>query len=529
MNNDEIIKEAEQEIDLFFFSNKLKDIGYTQAVWTLLSVVEDLYFIKREIHQLPNEKLDAYVDSLMSWLSYPLRVCLKESDKRYSKLIRDMIDDHYGYAFDWIRESENYWSFCSIFPLFHRKEIQISITNDELVVDDLNMLGIEYEAYNGLIKKSGNNSPTILDLNQITNIVVANTKFDRKKRTFKIDFNSDLVSELIILCKKGFSDRYNLPEDWRFSDFTISDFKSVFITTQILSLAWNIAKTKAASMMVEPAYKSSVWVVRKQELVSTISKYSKIPKDIVQKIYQKITFGGEGIRDPDIAVQPLIDLYNGYYAISPFVWTNVDSERNLCVLLNQIDSEKKLYLALVQNKEALLRNEFIHLAISLSLDYKHGEIKDTDIDLALIDRERKICLIMEMKWFIEPAETRECYDRSKELKKGVKQALKIKNAYANSDQKLVKEILNIEPDYEFLTIVVSKNWIGHSNVQHPEVPIIKSGDLIKNLESSKSLRKTIAWLTRRDYLPKIEKDFDVHYIDIEVGKWKSKWYGIKPL
>jgi hypothetical protein len=111
MNNDEIIKEAEQEIDLFSSSNKLKDIGYTQAVWTLLSVVEDLYLKKIEIDQIPNKKLDAYVNSLMSWLSYPLRVCLKESDKRNSKLIRNMINDHYGYAFEWIEESKNYWLF----------------------------------------------------------------------------------------------------------------------------------------------------------------------------------------------------------------------------------------------------------------------------------------------------------------------------------------------------------------------------------------------------------------------------------
>ena len=426
-------------------------------------------------------------------------------------------------------EEPNYWSFCSIFPLFHRKEIQISIINNELIVSDSNILGIEYEAYNELIKKSGDNSSNILDLNQITNKVIENTKFDRKKGTFNVDFNSDLVSELITLCNKVFSDRYNLPEDWQFSDFTISEFKSVFITTQILSLAWYIARTQAAGMMVWYAYKSSVWVVQKQELISIISRHSKVHRNTVKNIYQKITFGDAGIRFPDIAVQPLIDLYNGYYAISPFVWTNVDSERNLCVLLNQIDSEKKRYLALVQNKEALLRNEFIHLAISLGLDYKHGEIKDTDIDLALIDREQKICLIMELKWFIEPAETRECYDRSKELTKGVKQALKIKNAYANSNQKLVKEILDIEPNYELLTIVVSKNWIGHANVQHPEVPIIKSGDLMKKIESSRSLRKTIAWLTGREYLPKIGKDFDVHYGDIKVGKWKSKWYGINPL
>lgn len=507
MSNDEVIKEAEQEIDLVFSSNKLKYIGYTQAVWTLLSVVEE-HHLKMQISPFLDEQRYTYIDNLLNCLSYPLRSCLIGSDKLSIKLNREMINHHYCLADEWLSESLDYRVFNAIFPLWYRKKLQILIDKKQLILtNDSTELEPQYEAYNRLSIKQSKFFGDQDDLNQIAKKVIKNTEFDKRRKTFKVNFNYKLVSELVDLCKNLSSNSYNLPESWQFSDFNVSQFKSVFITIQALGQAWHFARAGAFNME-GLAYKSSVLVVSKQNLISDIAKYSEISRCMVKNICEKITFGSSGIRNPDIAVQPLIDLCNGYYAISPFVWLNVDSERNLCVLLNQIESEKKLYLSLVQNKESILRDEFINLAKSLNLDYKYGEIDNTDVDLALIDRAQKICLVMEMKWFIEPAEIRECFDRSKELEKGVKQALKIKNAFINCNKKLVRELLDIEPSYELLTIVVSKNWIGHFDVQDPEVPIIRSDHLISKMELLKSLRETISWLIARDYLPKKGKDFN---------------------
>ncbi|MEG3440332.1 hypothetical protein V0288_24610 [Pannus brasiliensis CCIBt3594] len=176
-----------------------------------------------------------------------------------------------------------------------------------------------------------------------------------------------------------------------------------------------------------------------------------------------------------------------------------------------------------------MRDEFLDLAKSLNLDHKYGSIESTDIDLALIDRQEKICIVMELKWFIYPADIRECHDRSKELSKGVQQALKIQNAYKKSNKKLIESVLNIDTTYNFITIVVSKNWIGHFDIQNPEVPIIKASDLIEKIKSFKSLQKTAEWLKERAYLPKYGKDFKIITVDIELGGWHSNWYGVKPI
>ncbi|BAZ30456.1 hypothetical protein NIES4074_29160 [Cylindrospermum sp. NIES-4074] len=527
--SDDLIRKAEQEIDSAFLSNKLKNIGYTQAVWTLLSVVEDHHLRIRVVEPMSDEQLQVYIDNLINWLSYPLRICLKEAVKNSNKLTKVLINEHYGLAQEWIEKSKQYWNFCLIFPLWYRKKIQISVIENKLIPTDCTTLELEYEAYNRLVKKSGDGAETRIDLNKVTQIVIDNTEFNNKHKIFKVNFNSHLASELIALCNEVYLSKYNLPEEWQFSGFTISQFKSIFITTQALSLAWYIARVEAARGRKGLAYSSSIWVVKKQELITHIARYSKQPRNVVKNIYDKITFGNAGIRHPDIATQPLIDLYNSHYAISPFIWLNVDAERNLCVLLNQIESEKTIYSKLVENKESILKDEFIKLVRSLSFDCKYGSKESTDVDLAIIDRQERLCLVMELKWFIEPAEIRECHDRSEELVKSVKQALKIKNAYRNSDRRLIEGVLNIEPDYELMTIVVSKNWIGHFDVQNLEVPIIKSGDLMRKLESSRSLSETISWLKLREYLPKRGKDFHVGHVNIQLGDWQSKWYGIKPI
>jgi len=355
MNVYQQIRNAEEEIDTAFSTNGLKEVGYAQAVWTLLSVAEDHDLKIREINPLPEYQLDAYVDGLLNWLSYPLRVCFKMANRGNKKLIKELNDEHYQLAQDWIKKAKDYNHFCALFPLWYRKKIDISIVENQLIVD-LSSINLEYEAYNRLVRKSGYGINMRIDPNQVVDEIVRNTTFEDDR--FNVNFNPKLVSRLIVLCNETFSVRYSLPGNWQFSGFNLSQFKSIYISIQALLLAWRIARLIAARKdMQSLGYSSSVWVVQKEELVNRISSYSEQPPNIVKSIFELLTFGNVGIREPDIAVQPLIDLNNGFYALSPFVWLNVDAERNLCVLLNQIDAEKEIYSNLVKDKESIQRNE----------------------------------------------------------------------------------------------------------------------------------------------------------------------------
>ena len=60
------------------FASKLEDIGYAQAVWTLLSVNED-YSLKVTHQASDLEEMHIFADVHLNALTYPLQRCLKEA------------------------------------------------------------------------------------------------------------------------------------------------------------------------------------------------------------------------------------------------------------------------------------------------------------------------------------------------------------------------------------------------------------------------------------------------------------------
>lgn len=204
---------------------------------------------------------------------------------------------------------------------------------------------------------------------------------------------------------------------------------------------------------------------------------------------------------------------------------HVQAERNLCVLLNQVPEDRKIYSHLVDQKENQARSEVIDSLADLGFDFRYGQVGDTDVDLAIIDRVAKVCLCVEIKWFIEPAEVREILARSEELRKGVAQARKIAQMFSSDDTKLMA-LLQIDRSYDFQVMVGSVNFIGGHRVQDTDVPITKLWHLASNIRSLGALDQVVAWLRTRSYLPRKDRDYKVNEVTIQSGGWRSRWYGI---
>ena len=526
--NKDMIYQAEQKIDSSFGNNDLKKVGYSQAVWTLLSVVEDHNLKNTQIRPLDNVQLAVHVDGLINSITYPIRVCFSESDKSSTNVCNRLKGEHYQLAQDWISNAIDYCNFCSVFTLWHNGKIEITIDDYRLNTSDWRELEIEYEAYNRIIKKEGKQKDTILDPNKIINLVVANTTVTEDE--FRLNFNPKLVTQLVSFWSPLTELRYSLPEEWQFSYFTIGQFKAVFTTIQAMLCGWYLARVAVAqSGMPAAGYRSAVYVVEREELLARLTRYTSLKSEVIQKVLEALNFGSCGVRNPDIAIQPLIDLNNGCYALSPFIWLNTNAERNICVLLNQIKEERKIYSTLTNEKESVMRHEIEVFLQPYGYDFKYGKVQGTDLDFAIIDRKNKVCLCLEIKWFIEPAEIREIKERSEELKKGVQQAEKIKTLFRKNDESLIKDLLQIDSGYFFSTAVASKNWIGHFDVQDKNVPIIKFWHLLNTIKTLGSLKEAIVWLNNREYLPKKDIDYKVHPMELSCGKWQTTWYGIQPI
>jgi len=526
--NSEVIIQSEEEIDREFSKNPLQNISYSQAIWTLLSVMEDKHLKMVHIDPLPEEQMHAATDVLINAVTHPIRALHFNNDTPSEAVKHILENDHYGWAHEWIDVAIVYDKFCSIFPLWHRGHIDISVSGNVLESSKWKSLPLEYEAYNRLIRKDGVAEQEPLDPNELVDILISNTTYD--ETTFELNLNPELVNILVEKYSKFSEARYTLPDTWMLSNFSFGEFKRVFITIQSILYGRFISRSVLAMRGMQGlGYPSSVWVVKTDELVSQLGSYTGLSIQLISKILDYLTFGAKGIRYPDIATQPLIDLKNGSYALSPFIWGNSNAERNLCVLLNQIEQEKPIYLNLTLDKETILREEISASVKSLGYDVEFGKLEDTDLDIAILDRDEQVCICFELKWFIEPAEVRELVDRTEELQKGVLQAKKIMAHYNDRNPKLLHDILDIDNDYEFHVAVGSRNWVGNFDAQSDDVPIIKIKHFIEKLQELGSLKQAAYWLNTREYLPKEGVDYEIVDIELKVGSWKAPWYGIKPI
>jgi hypothetical protein len=106
MQAEQTIRAIEREIDEWFETSNLLDVGYEQAVWTLLSMNEDA-FLKNST-RLSAETMHVFADNRMNDLTYPLRVCLKRCKFLNTGVRREMIDEDYRLAWEWLKTAGAY-------------------------------------------------------------------------------------------------------------------------------------------------------------------------------------------------------------------------------------------------------------------------------------------------------------------------------------------------------------------------------------------------------------------------------------
>ena len=250
----------------------------------------------------------------------------------------------------------------------------------------------------------------------------------------------------------------------------------------------------------------------------------------MRSIFDDLSYGNRCQKNPDPVLQPLIKLNSEVYAIMPHLWLCSSPERNLTVLLNRLPTEQEIYSKLVNEREHLMRERFTAGLPAQGFRSIKGWVPDLppDIDLAIISDSEKACLLLEFKWFIEPAEAIEVIRRSGTIKKGISQLIQLKDAFMNNHEPLLKK-LNIDSSYRLEGAVVSENWVGHGTIQSPEIPVIQADHLRAKLKATDSLKSVVEWLKARKYLPKEGKHFKVHEDFSTIPNWRVKWFGIQLL
>lgn len=515
---DPAIVAMEKEIDVEIVRSDLRKERAPQAIWSLLSVIDNGHFKD----MMEGERVQFRHGNHTQIISLPLR-CFLSNDKKFAGGPVDLSRalDTQAMALDWLNRCQDYRGFEALLPLWHRDKITLRLEGNRLLCEDTEP-GDPYDAYNATIGDEG--TPIEDQRHEISVQALAPHLTRSVQRIGKDSYTVVPTPEMIREFSKAVPESgWSLPEEWDFGDFRLGEFKRIYIAIRALALIWLVARVVSWHKKVYMI--SGICQLEFSVVKNLIHRATEISCPAVDAVCELLTFGSLGILVPDATLQPLLVTETNQCFIAPILLLHTAPENNLCGLVNRVPRYRAIYSKLSNEKETLMFREARMRLEALGLEVNSGEIDGTNIDLAITEHATKACLCVELKWFISPTSIGECHLRGLELAVGIRQAKKISLARSALQPSLVR-LTNIVKTYDFLAIVASMNWIGNSEHQDPDVPMVKFRHLLEKLEAF-GVIGTIQWLRNRDYLPAKDVDFECFELDVKCGRWESKWGGLR--
>ena len=517
------LKRAAEEVTNYYKSNPLLKLPFAPAAWSFLAFVEHYMLIRtmriggiQDLYVLSSEFL-VELEHSMSWI---YRTCQPNGQVPFT-----FDNNHHKASEDLFELGKKYESFVFAYTCANHDWIELKVEDFTILPTGNFFKNYEYEVYNILVD-------AYLTEKASSPINFNNFPIDALERSVRVQgdrffykLNPRIVSDTIAFLKPLFDEIFLLPNEWRFSRYSLGDFRQVFeAICAIAHIHWNARKKVAIQGCDRMGYLDSIYLPTCDELLRRVIRYSGVSNAKVQNILEDLTYGSGSISHSELAMRPLIKLNSEYYAIVPHVWICSSAERNFTALLNRLESEKRIYLKLASaEKEERMRQHFTEDLSDKGYRFVWGNVSNLpDVDLAIINDSEKTCLLLELKWFIAPTVARERIEKSKEIEKGISQVQKLKQAFEDNYRPLLDK-LNIDSSYRFEGVVVSQNWIGYANAQSVEIPVIRANHLIKELKATENLQSNIERLKDREYLPKEGTHFEV--VDgetITIGNWSLK-------
>jgi len=522
------LRAAEQDIDKAYSVNPLLRDNLGTAFWAILSFVEDLEL--RPIIQgrrEPSHRAAAIIDETLNALKFPL-AWLHGACETSGALRREYDGTRYQAAWDLLDLAKRYYGFSGPFQYWSKGELGLHLEGSRIIAElDFDQTA-EYEAYNRLIdyKEDDKEPPEAEALSAELDSRVR-VKGDR----FTITVDPRVVERVVASVEPAFRQRFTLPEAWQFSRYSLREFRLVYLAVFALAVIQRRARLVAAAQgCVGLGLLDAVIVTPIEGLISRVARYSGLPAAPVRAVLEDLTYGSRQL-NPDPALQPLIRLSKDEYAVSPFLWMHSAPERNLCALLNRLPEERAIYSSLKTEKEGLIRTTIEAAAMAKGWRTVRGKIPGRDdlgdVDLAIISDTEASCLLLELKWFIAPAEVREIFDRREELQKGIAQ-VQSRIGAVRAGCPACRSFLALDPA-TIEGVVVSMNWIGDSSIQKEPWPVIAQQQLLAKLNAAQTLSSIVEWLRERRYLPIRGTHFSIERAEIRIGRWATEWYAINSL
>jgi len=526
MISDEV-RRLETLLDGACLSNPLLKLGRAQATWQYLAFCEDMLLKELSNEDNSSQRTSMFTDMLVNNMRYPIRWIWNHC-KNVGHVSRNWNDANYEAAWKLMEVAGEYSPFETAFIYGSAGHLDLKANGNEILPSRF-LTDLRYEAYDRLLS-CDRGSEEKADPKELF-LAVANTVKVKGDR-FTYPLNHKIVAFAKDVMRPVDNDSLVLPTNWQLPDFSFGEFQSVISTTRAIAMVHHFARVIAARKGCDGmGIRDSVFVTGQYDFVQRLKNYTGMDASKIEIIVRILTYGNSGVRNPDPALQPYIPLNEGRIAISPSLWIGIDAERNFCVLCNRLENLRTHYSRLSEDRSTLMKAELERRLGASGLRFWSGSIPGRtdlpDVDLAIIDDSANVCLVLELKSFIEPAEPREIIDRSKEITKGISQSKKLRG-FHGQEPSVLPALTGVNPITSMYFGVVSQNSIGTEVVQDETVFVVQFSHIVKRI-LTEGLAATAQWLTARAYLPIAGQHFERVETDHEIAGVRLHWYAIRPL
>ena len=517
------LRHIERQMDSLYKSNPLVNLPFATTAWHLLATAEVDMLLEQiiSLNQRKGAQLLYDVNILSTEFATNLEYSMLwlhctctpggQIPSVYDNELRDA-------SMDLLTLGKKYASVVFTFTCASRDVFKLELHGSTIQPVGNMFDNLQYTAYNYLIDSY--HAQKLFSLTNYSDYPIDAIAHSLRieNNSFRCKLNPRIVSDMVTFHQPTFDSMFSLPEEWKFTSYSLGEFRKVFeaicAISHIHTTARNIAMSRSR---LDKA--TSIYIECCDDFLRRIIDYSSVAESVVRNILDDLTYGNKGIEKPEPRLQPLIKLTSDTYALVPNLWICMSAENSVTTLLNKCSSDRKAYLELATSKEELMRNRIINRLTDASARTVFGEVLGLpDIDLAIIRDAEKTALLLELKWFIAPAIAREIIEKCEEIEKGISQVIELKRAFTNNSEPLLNK-LKIDSSYRIEGVVVSENWIGDARVQSAEIPVIQSDHLIEKLNTVSTLQSAIEWLKARKYLPAEGEHFSVGEDTIEIGRW----------
>lgn len=252
------------------------------------------------------------------------------------------------------------------------------------------------------------------------------------------------------------------------------------------------------------------------EWTGRLASMTGLPKDQLDRMLRMHALGQGRTADP--ALTPLLWIGGEWIVASPTMLLTAGFERNFCALLARSPTFKKAFdgqsayfsAQLTEDLTASLTLRGFQVATGVRIQTSIGE---SDIDLLVWDRRRRVLLAIELKAMIKTSDFKEVLNRGEDTCRRAltEQLPKYEAAMLEGSADLMKSAFGHSDVAPAKTdcILVVRGFVGTARNEAERFPVLNDRVLLRWLERGMTLSQIAGAARDKSYLPIEGVDFRV--------------------